>query len=169
MLSIQPPSTNASTTGASTAKKCTPNLLPARISHAGPVPNADKYWKTQTDETGVQHAYFRGRHLYGTSVALPENYTGAVLSVTEKDLPAPRAERDAEDEDEEEDERVEVKIAERVGDFDEVVIWGHGGVVDASGDAFTKGVNEWIGFAEAMHCEEDEEEEKKVDREEKSA
>ena len=50
---------------------------------------------------------------------------------------------------------VEVKIAEQVGEFAEVVVWEHGGEVDGSGDVFVKGINEWIGFAESMHMDED--------------
>ena len=51
----------------------------------------------------------------------------------------------------EEAEKVEVKIVEQVGSFEEVVIWGHGGEVDASQDCYVRGLGEWIGFAESMH------------------
>jgi ribonuclease H2 subunit C len=50
---------------------------------------------------------------------------------------------------------VEVKIAEQVGTFDEVVVWGHGGEVDGSQDVFIRGMNEWVGFAESMHVDEE--------------
>lgn len=52
---------------------------------------------------------------------------------------------------------VEVKIAEQVGEFDEVVIWGHGGEVDPGQDMFVKGLKEWVGFAETMHLDADDE------------
>jgi ribonuclease H2 subunit C len=51
---------------------------------------------------------------------------------------------------------VEVKVAEQVGEFDEVVVWGHGGEVDGSQDMFIRGMNEWVGFAESMHVDEEE-------------
>lgn len=52
----------------------------------------------------------------------------------------------------------EVKIAEQVGEFDEIVIWGHGGEVDGAQDVFVRGIREWVGFAESMHIDDDEEE-----------
>lgn len=52
----------------------------------------------------------------------------------------------------------EVKIAEQIGEFDEVVVWGHGGTVDEGSDMFVRGVREWVGFAESMHCDEEGEE-----------
>ncbi|KAL1593274.1 hypothetical protein SLS60_010882 [Paraconiothyrium brasiliense] len=66
----------------------------------------------------------------------------------------PRSQAVDEEDEEDEQETVEVKIAERIGEFDEVVVWGHGGQVEAGQDMFIRGVEEWIGFAEAMHGEE---------------
>ncbi|KAF2273489.1 uncharacterized protein EI97DRAFT_435913 [Westerdykella ornata] len=160
MLSIQTPST-------SNPQKYTPNLLPARIHHDGPINDPQRYWTPEKDEDGTLHAYFRGRHLHGTSLALPANYTGAVLNITDKQLPPEpqrshrEQSRDAgeeeDDEEEEEIEEVDVRIAERIGEFEEVVVWGHGGRVDEGEDVYVRGVREWIGFAEAVHAEEDEE------------
>ncbi|KAH7130389.1 ribonuclease H2, subunit C [Dendryphion nanum] len=149
MLSIQP---------SKTQQKCTPNLLPARINHNGPVNNASQYWKPETDPQGKDHAYFRGRHLHGTAVPLPANYAGAVLNVTEKDLPETPGDKSGVDEDpegEDDDMKVEVKIAEQIGTFDEMMVWKHGSVVDEKADIYVRSVEEWIGFAEAMHCEDD--------------
>lgn len=156
-------------------RKCTPNLLPARLNHDGLINDTQRYWTPEKDNegrhipsrnlkrnnlishgAGTSHAYFRGRHLYGTSIALPENYTGAILHVTDKPLPPKRdAKESAEEDDEDETEKVDVMIAERQGTFDEVMVWGHGGVVDEKEDAYVRGIKEWIGFAEAMHEEED--------------
>ncbi|KAF1841224.1 uncharacterized protein K460DRAFT_380933 [Cucurbitaria berberidis CBS 394.84] len=163
MLSIQPART----------QKCTPNLLPARINHNGPINNAQQYWKPETDSKGKQHAFFRGRHLHGTALPLPANYTGAILHVTDKTLPHSQAPGnndgadgdDVEEADEEESLPVEVKIAEQIGEFDEMVVWGHGGEVDGAQDVFVRGMQEWVGFAESMHGtgdEEDSTDEKKV-------
>jgi len=189
MLSIHP--TNP--------QSCTPNLLPARINHNGPINDTQRYWKPETDEKGVyrlnepttprfatkqlyllhvlttipgtQHAYFRGRHLHGTPIALPSNYTGAILNVTDKSLPTtqsqptqtPVEQQDIEDQDDEEEEMEvdpeEIKIAEQIGSFDSIVVWEHGGKVDEEKDGYVRGVREWIGWAESMHVDEDEEEE----------
>jgi ribonuclease H2 subunit C len=62
-----------------------------------------------------------------------------------------------EDEDDEEEVTVDVKVAERVGEFEEMVVWGHGGEIDGKQDAFVRGMEEWIDFAEAMHTDGDEE------------
>lgn len=58
-----------------------------------------------------------------------------------------------------EGEDVEVMIAEQIGEFDEIVVWGHRGRVDADveGAGVMRGIREWVGFAESMHVEDDEE------------
>lgn len=166
------------------AEKCTPNLLPARLSHNGPVNDTARYWKPEIDEKGIQcqhspeatapqltsrpgtpHAYFRGRHLHGTPLALPSTHTGAVLQITDKNLSQAQPQPVDDEDEEDEQETVEVQIAEQIGEFDEVVVWGHGGPVEEGQDMFTRGMKEWIGFAEAMHGEDEEEE----GREEKKA
>jgi ribonuclease H2 subunit C len=176
----------------SSPQKTTPNLLPTRIHHNGPINSAARYWTPSTDDKGdipanlafrniakadspnpgTQHVHFRGRHLHGTPIALPDNYTGAVLRVT--DELAPRLQQaanqstsqsqshtDEEDEngDELEEMEVETKIAKQIGEFDEVVIWEHGGRVDEERDGFVRGLREWVGFAERMHVDDEEEEE----------
>lgn len=166
MLSIQP----------SSLQKCSPNLLPARISHNGPINDTQMYWKPETDDKGeliysiqsystnyiadVQHVHFRGRHLHGTRLPLPSNYTGAVLRVT--DNVAPRVQRQVQDqdggnddEDDVQEEIVEVKIADQIGEFEDIVVWGHGEQIDASQDVYVKGMEEWIGFAEKIHVDEE--------------
>lgn len=112
--------------------------------------------------TGNYHAYLRGRHLHGTSQPLPQGYTGAVLSVTDKQLqqsrPKPQAIEDDEDggENAVEEQDVEVYIAEQVGEFDEFIVWGHGGQVDGAQDGYVRGMKEWITFSESMHVDDEE-------------
>jgi ribonuclease H2 subunit C len=87
-----------------------------------------------------------------------------VLHVTDKQVPQaqskaqpPRDDEDEEGEDEDEDmEVVQIGIAEQVGEFDEVIVWGHGGQVDEAQDGLVRGVREWIGWAESMHIDEEE-------------
>jgi ribonuclease H2 subunit C len=134
---------------------------------------------------GTQHAYFRGRHLHGTTLPLPSGYTGAVVHVTEKTVPRTQAQThaqtqardqelhdyDGDDDAEHEDidESAEVKIAEQIGTFDAVVVWDHGGPVDAERDMYIRGVREWIGFAESMHVEDDDDLEDGAEAERKTA
>jgi ribonuclease H2 subunit C len=140
------------------SQKCTPNLLPARINHNGPINDVNRYWTPSTDDKGTKHAHFRGRHLHGTTLPLPANYTGAVLHMTDKLVPQARTDNGhMEDGDDVEETPEEVKIADQVGEFDEVVVWGHGGEVEAGQDMFVRGMQEWVGFAEAMHVDEQDE------------
>jgi ribonuclease H2 subunit C len=86
-------------------------------------------------------------------VKVPEGYEGVVLLKTEKVLPAqklkaPEMDGD-EDMQEEGEEEAEVKMMEEMGKFGEVVVWGHE-VVPEKEDEYVKGVEEWIGFAEAV-------------------
>ena len=53
----------------------------------------------------------------------------------------------------------DIKIAEQIGSFDCIVVWEHGGKVDEEKDGYVRGVREWVGWAESMHCDEDEGEE----------
>lgn len=61
---------------------------------------------------------------------------------------------------EDEVEKIEIKVVNQVGSFDEVMVWGHGGAIDADEDVYARGIKEWIGFAEAMHVEPNEGEQK---------
>lgn len=86
-----------------------------------------------------------------------------MLHITENELPQSQTNNDRmvddeEEQEEEEVERVTVKVAQKVGEFDEVVVWGHGGEVDKALDVFVRGAEEWMGFAEAMHVDEEREE-----------
>lgn len=42
------------------------------------------------------------------------------------------------------------RVLEAVATFDEVIVWGHD-QVPAADDTFVKGIEEWIGFAEAIN------------------
>ncbi|KAK3202756.1 hypothetical protein GRF29_154g620837 [Pseudopithomyces chartarum] len=150
MLAVHPSKRNQS---------CTPHLLPAHIPHNGPINSSSTFFTPTTDPAGTHHAYLRGRHLHGTSLPLPSTHTGAVLQITDKLLASPVAAPPYNDDDndydgEEDGNIVEVKVAEQIGQFEEVIVWGHGGVV-GEGDKFVRGLKEWIGFAEAMHGQDD--------------
>ncbi|QDS73172.1 hypothetical protein FKW77_002266 [Venturia effusa] len=134
------------------AQQCTPNLLPCKINHDGPVNASERYWKPERAEDGSMSAYFRGRKLEGKSTRLPKGYRGAVLKTTDKVL---HNGQDPEEEEEDEDESVETREVEQLARFDEVVVWCHE-AMPASDDAYSKGLGEWVSFAEAMHSTGDE-------------
>jgi len=72
------------------------------------------------------------------------------LSSTDRVLPRPQQEKDEEEEDEEGEKEEEVKVLEEQAEFEDVMVWGHEVVVDASEDCYVRGVEEWIGFAESV-------------------
>ena len=61
---------------------------------------------------------------------------------------------------------VDVKIAEQIGVFQDVIVWGHAEVVGEE-DKFVRGVREWVGLAEAMHGQDDGEEEEEEEEKKK--
>lgn len=137
----------------------TPNILPCRIHHSGPIPTSKHHWNpskitkdSPTATTTTQSSYLRGRKLLGKSVKLPSTYTGVVLQKTEKVLPQPAKQREDDGEEEDGDEPVEVKMMETIGRFEEVVVWGHEMVPEEGEDVYVKGLQEWIGFAETVGC-----------------
>jgi ribonuclease H2 subunit C len=72
------------------------------------------------------------------------------LQTTDKVLPRPDNEHADEDEEEEDEPVVDTKIIEERATFEEVMIWGHEFTADATEDPYTKGMEEWISFAEAV-------------------
>jgi ribonuclease H2 subunit C len=95
-------------------------------------------------------------------VSIPDGYIGKVVRITSEAAPSASSNTQsntdgAEAEEEDEDEEMEeVKIAQEMGEFDEIVVWEHGGVVDEERSGFVRGLGEWVGWAASMHGEEDE-------------
>ena len=105
---------------------------------------------------GKLEAYFRGRKLKGKEVGIPEGYMGGIFckddggkgegeGIRERGG-GDGGERGEEEEGEGEGEGEEM---EEVASFDKLVLWGHESLVEGD-DVFVKGVEEWIGFAEAV-------------------
>ncbi|KAK7509062.1 ribonuclease H2, subunit C [Phyllosticta citriasiana] len=146
MLSIQQKS--------SSVQKTVPNLVPCRIDHNGPINATERYWKPETDKEGTHTAFFRGRKLKGRRIQLPDGYRGALLSTTNRTLPQNNTQAGGEDDDNEQDEdAVEVRVVEEVGQFDRVVVWGHENEPDETEDPYSRGLTEWLAFAQAMHSQ----------------
>ena len=153
-------------------KQCTPNILPCRIHHDGPVDASPRYWAPETAKgkfsiasrlhsprtpirgssitDGKPEAYFRGRKLKGQEIGVPQGYTGVIVQEAGKEKTAVQAiSRGDLDGEEGEEEQEEVTMLNEIGSFDKVVIWNHESMVDGD-DAFVKGLGEWIGFAQAV-------------------
>ncbi|KAJ5779196.1 Ribonuclease H2 subunit C [Penicillium paradoxum] len=131
--------------------QCTPNIIPCRVHHDGPIDSLGRYWTPVKDEKdNTETVHFRGRKLRGRRVALPEGYQGVVATPTDRVLPpTQRADSDGAEDVEAEPEEP-VKILETQGTFDDFIVWGHEALPPAD-DTFVKGVAEWIQFADAMH------------------
>lgn len=145
--------------------KCTPNVLPCRINHNGPVDASQRYWaptKTEgrqpsispqghslillpTDDKTV--AYFRGRKLQAKHVKVPEGYRGVVLSSTDRIVPKANPAQGAVEEEGEAEDVPEVGIMEEQSEFEEVMVWGHEALPDDMADPYVKGMEEWISLA----------------------
>lgn len=159
-----------------TRRQTIPNLLPCAIHHNGPVSTSSRYWSpiltTSAEANGItksqpktktKTSYFRGRKLAGRTVNFPANYTGLVLQKTSDLLPMKpkiptaeglRAMEEGSDDgfgagEGREEGEAEVKMLEVKAEFEELVVWGHE-VVPEGDDVYVKGVEEWVGFAEAV-------------------
>ena len=99
---------------------------------------------------GNLESYFRGRKLKGQEVGLPEGYRGVIVKEAGKEKTALQShdKRDMEGE-EGEEEQEEATMLKEVGSFEKIVVWNHESMVNGD-NAFVKGVNEWIDFAEAV-------------------
>ncbi|KAJ5598106.1 hypothetical protein N7537_008190 [Penicillium hordei] len=148
MYAIQPAGSQSEKHGSTL--QCTPNIIPCRIHHDGPIDSLDRYWTVKDEKDNTQTVYFRGRKLRGRRVTLPDGYQGVVATATDRVLPATqRADSDGAEDAEAEPEEP-VKIMEMQSTFDEFVVWGHE-ALPAADDTFVKGVEEWLQFADAMH------------------
>lgn len=136
-----------------TDKQVTPNVLPCAIKHNGPVSAEERYWNPSTEQDGTTTAFFRGRKLRGKKIPLPEGYEGAVLQKTDKKLVAKPSIPIPGDEDGADHLRapkeIETLMMNRHATFEEIIVWDHEAVPESS-DVYVKGIEEWVGFAEAV-------------------
>ncbi|KAI9713221.1 MAG: hypothetical protein M1820_001207 [Bogoriella megaspora] len=156
MLAIKKPSQQDQT--------CTPNLLPCRINHNGMVNANERHWKPEL-QNGLQHRRIKSLAIltsrrWDTDRTLTRSQAArarsAVLTKTERLLPAqeldiPSTDEDAMEQDPDEDRPEEVRIAEQSMVFDKFVVWGHETLPDPIQDPHIKGIQEWIAFAEKIH------------------
>lgn len=134
-------------------KTVTPNILPCAIKHNGPVSAEERYWNPSTEQDGSTTSFFRGRKLRGKKVVLPEGYEGVVLQKTDKkviakpSIPIPGAEDGAEDGTA--PKEIDTLFMDQHATFEEIMVWDHEAVPEGA-DVYVKGIEEWIGFAEAV-------------------
>ncbi|KAI3401391.1 hypothetical protein diail_11475 [Diaporthe ilicicola] len=116
--------------------KATPNVVPCRIQHDGPISSPDSYWQPSQEPDGKRVAYFRGRKLHGKALKVPEGYHGVVVDKT--DPPKPQAPRPDEPEvvDLDAEDEMPLGALRTKAEFEEMVIWGHESMADASSDPY---------------------------------
>lgn len=151
----------------SACNKATPNVLPCRIQHDGPVSEVDSYWKPSQEpgicipgmladrfadylQDGKRVAYFRGRKLHGKALRVPAGYQGVVVDKTDPPKPHVPGPDEPEVIDLEAEDEMPLGALETKAEFDEVVIWGHESVADTSSDPYVRGVEEWMKVAEKV-------------------
>ena len=78
--------------------------------------------------------------------------TDRVLPREEEEVQAQTDGTDGEgqEDDEDEESQPEVKIAEEMAEFEDIMVWGHEALQDGT-DPYIKGIEEWIKFAEQVH------------------
>ncbi|EME78843.1 uncharacterized protein MYCFIDRAFT_168150, partial [Pseudocercospora fijiensis CIRAD86] len=119
----------------------TPNLLPARINHNGPIPISPRHWTPNSTSA------FRGRKLLSQTLPVPKNYTGVVVTTTGTTIPSKQTEEEGDGAGE---EGAEMREMEEIGKFEEIVVWGHEMVPDRREDVYCRGLEEWVGLAESV-------------------
>jgi len=90
---------------------------------------------------------------------LPEAYEGVVLKKTGRTVVqrmgggSDGADGEAgslEDDEDETENNEELQVVEQVAAFDHVMVWNHEILPDPLEDPYSKGITEWIGFADAV-------------------
>jgi ribonuclease H2 subunit C len=95
--------------------------------------------------------YLRGRKLEGKTVKLPEQCRGVILQ--RKDEPSckkPLPEPDVVVIEDEEDQLPETGTMQVTAEFDEMVVWGHEAVADASSDPYVRSMEEWLQISDKV-------------------
>ncbi|KAL4901893.1 hypothetical protein BDW74DRAFT_159138 [Aspergillus multicolor] len=151
MFAIQSQHKSSESKDEKSTDKCTPNILPCRIHHDGPVESLNRYWtpKADSEDKDLQTAYFRGRKLRGRRVHLPEGYEGVVVTHTDREMPTATSCETVSEEGECDEP---IKVLEKQATFGDYMVWAHE-IIPAGDDSFVKGVEEWVKFAEAMHTD----------------
>lgn len=107
---------------------------------------------TESPSDGTKVAYFRGRKLYGKAVKLPEGYRGVVVQQGDVNTPAIQQPPEVEvaDLENEGEEPAPTGTLETKAEFEEMVVWGHEAVADATSDPYARSMEEWLTVADQV-------------------
>ncbi|KAI5667688.1 hypothetical protein M9H77_17541 [Catharanthus roseus] len=114
--------------------------LPCCIKYKGPT-SVSHYFRpkptgVEIDGLSVEEAYFRGRNLQGTTIPLPQGYSGFVLGKRNADKSAEVSKEDP-------------NCWETNAKFDNMTIWNHD-IHPSHDDAFIRAFH-WFSVAKALH------------------
>lgn len=98
---------------------------------------------------GTKLAYFRGRKLQGKVVKIPEQCRGVVVERAPEKDPKSANEDVVEDLDADQ-EPEQIGSMKITAEFDEMVVWGHETVADASADPYVRSMEEWLQMADRV-------------------
>lgn len=87
-------------------------------------------------------AHLRGRKLHGKTLKIPLEYRG--ILVQKEDGPTTKEVDNVEDGQQETPNGAQEDKLEAVGEFQDLVIWGHESVADTTSDHYVRGIGEWI-------------------------
>ncbi|KAI3455835.1 hypothetical protein Pfo_012498 [Paulownia fortunei] len=112
--------------------------LPCRIKYDGPT-SVSHYFKPkptgmEVDGLRVEEAYFRGRKLHGTTIAVPQGYSGFILGKKNPDKETNTTNSDC---------------WETKATFQNVTVWNHD-AMPSKNDAFLRAFH-WFTAANALH------------------
>ncbi|KAI9725224.1 MAG: hypothetical protein M1828_003405 [Chrysothrix sp. TS-e1954] len=161
-------------TSSAKRRKYTPEILPLKIHHNGPVNATDRHWRSSQNSDGTRTAYFRGRELCGRSIKLPEGYRGAILrksARTTRDAPAHTQKQQQLEKKlqqqaigpEEYNEELrslaqepdtsapDILMMDEIGTFDSLNVWVHDVPPDDAESPYQRGINEWLDLARTIH------------------
>lgn len=82
---------------------------------------------------------------------LPEGYRGVVVEKADEQPNAPKHVVTEIDDDEVREVQPEPRSMQVKGEFDEMVVWGHEALADASSDPHVRGMEEWLQVSAQIH------------------
>ncbi|KAF4995452.1 hypothetical protein FGRMN_5133 [Fusarium graminum] len=114
-----------------------------------------RYYNVATNPFAkARREQFQGRGKYsampklqGKVVKLPEQCRGVVVERVPEENPEATVEEPIEVDNEEE----KIGSMQIKAEFDEIVVWGHETVADASADPYVRGIEEWLQVADQIH------------------
>ncbi|ORY84350.1 ribonuclease H2, subunit C [Protomyces lactucae-debilis] len=128
------------------------SLLPCLVKYSGPAPVADHFHPVELDQVAGEvagpqkEAYFRGRRLLGSDVAIPTGYKAFVLDNSAQAQTQPMSRRE---EDEDEAELEEVRTFKVQAALSSLTCYGNANLPDPK--APVNKIEAWLALSQVLH------------------